>query len=244
MFIGSLAFLFIYSGYLSLSMKIFNTLCLAALMGAFLVGCGGNKVKPTGFMANYDGFEERDWSDGAQVYLKKGESLHSLGKYSKIMLLPTEVWYGQDASYKGMNPDELKYVTDKFVATLKARFEPDYPFVDKPGPDELLVRSAITGVNRAAPERSALGYIPIAFLYNAGKNASASSAGQEIIVYSAALELEVFDSVSGERLAAVIDSRASEEKRVNKGQQNIRMIDNVIDYWVTRFKRNWDSAHN
>jgi hypothetical protein len=57
------------------------------------------------------------------------------------------------------------------------------------------------------------------------------------------LEVEVFDSVSGDRLAALIDQRSSEEQRLEKGKGNIQMVDEVIDYWVARFKRNWDRAH-
>ncbi len=225
-------------------MHIPKLIAATLLSTLVLTGCQSNPSAPkSGFMSNYEGFKEREWSDGALVYMKPGSDLKALAKYNKLMIVPPEVWYGKQASYKGINPDELKYVTDGLVSKIKAAFEPEYQIVDKPGKDVLLIRSAITGVERKYPERSALGYIPIALLVEAGKNAAASTGGKEIIVYKASLEAEVFDSVSGELVAAVIDTRESDEESVAEGAKNIKMVDNVLDYWVARFKKNWDRAH-
>ncbi|MCW8884474.1 MAG: DUF3313 domain-containing protein [Motiliproteus sp.] len=226
-------------------MKPIKTLTAVLLSGLIAAGCQSNPTtEKSGFMSSYDGFKVREWSDGALVYMKPGSDLKALAKYKKLMIVPPEVWYGKQASYKGINPNELKYVTDGLVSKLKATFEPEYPIVDKPGKDVLLIRSAITGVERKYPDRSALGYIPIALLVEAGKNAASGAQGEEIIVYKASLEAEVFDSVTGELVAAVIDTRESDKQSVPEGQKNIKMVDNVLDYWVARFKRNWDRAHS
>ncbi|MEH6626404.1 MAG: DUF3313 domain-containing protein [Motiliproteus sp.] len=225
-------------------MKISKTLGAVLLSALFITGCQSNPTAPkSGFMSNYEGFKTRDWSDGAQVYMKPGKSLEELAKYNKLMLVPPEIWYGKNASYQGINPDELKYITDQLVAKIKAAFEPEYPVVTEAGEGVLLIRSAITGIERKYPERSGFGYIPIALLIEAGKTAAASTQGEEIIVYKASLEAEVFDSVSGELVAAIIDARESDKESVAEGAKNIKMVDNVLDYWVARFKGNWDKAH-
>lgn len=221
------------------AIRLVFTLMVASLL---LAGCASTQTQ-SGFMSSYEGFKEREWSDGAKVHIKPGTQLKDMGKYTKFMFTPLEIWMDKNSSYQGIDPNEMKYVTDQFMAKFKATFGADYPIVTEPGPDVLLIRAAITGVERAAPERSALGYIPIALLVSAGKKAVDSAQGEEVIVYRAALEAELFDSVSGERLYAMIDQRTTEEQTVPEGQKNIQMIDEVLDYWMQRFKRNWDKAH-
>ncbi len=224
-------------------MKCYRQLSVLIAATLLMAGCQSTPVQQSGFMGSYADFETREWSDGALVYMPPGSQLEDLGKYRKIMLLTPEIWYGKQASYQGINPDELKYITDSFVAKFKAAFEHDYPIVTEPGPDVLLLRSAITGVERKYPKRSALGYIPIALLVEAGQSAVAASQGKEVIVYRASLEAEAFDSISGERVAAVIDSRESDEQSVAEGEKHIGMVDDVLDYWIGRFRNNWDKAH-
>lgn len=226
-------------------MKTIYSIILVVLCTTLLSGCGSDPVNTSnsGFLGNYDGFKERPWSDGARVYLRPGKDLHDLKKYNKLMLTPVEVWHAKGSEYKGVNPQELKYITDSFTKKLKAAFEPDYPFVTQPGPDVLVIRMALTGLEKKSPERSALGYIPIALLISASQKAVDSAQGEEEIVYRAALEAEGYDSVSGDRVVAVIDQRISDETDVKKGGSNVRVLDETLDYWVKRFRRNWDKAH-
>lgn len=224
-------------------MRRFNSIILSVLCATLLSGCGSDPVKNSGFLGNYDGFKERPWSDGARVYLAPGTQLGDLKKYNKLMLTPVEIWHAQGSEYKGVNPRELKYITDTFTQKLKDAFQPDYPFVDKPGSDVLVIRMALTGLEKKSPERSALGYIPIALLISASQKAVDSVQGEEEIVYRAALEAEGYDSVSGKRVVAVIDQRISDEAEVKKGGSNVQVLDETMDYWVKRFRRNWDKAH-
>lgn len=224
-------------------MKTIYYIILSALCAALLTGCGSDPTKGSGFLGSYEGFKERPWSDGANVYLKPGTKLSDLKKYKKIMLTPVEIWHGEGSQYKGANPIELKYIAESFTSKLTSAFEPDYPIVKAPGPDVLVVRMAITGLERKAPERSALGYIPIALLISASGKTVDRMQGQEEIVYHASLEAEGYDTISGERIFAVVDDRTSDETEVKKGGSNIQMLDETLDYWVNRFRRNWDKAH-
>lgn len=45
-------------------MSSFKQLISATLLAMVLTGCGGIPVKPSGFLASYDGFKEREWSVG------------------------------------------------------------------------------------------------------------------------------------------------------------------------------------
>ncbi|MEH6822432.1 MAG: DUF3313 domain-containing protein [Motiliproteus sp.] len=224
-------------------MKTTLYLALSALCVLLLSGCESQPVKGSGFLVSYEGFEQRPWSDGANVYLKPGTTLTDLNKYNKIMLTPIEIWQSDSSEYKGVDPQELAYIANSFTSKIKAAFEPDYPIVKEPGPDVLVFRMAITGLERKSPERSALGYIPIALLISAGGKAINSVQGEEAIIYHASLEAEGYDAVSGARMLALVDDRKSDDTEVKKGGSNIKILDETLDYWVGRFRRNWDKAH-
>lgn len=217
---------------------------LSVLLSVVLLsGCQGNAVKGSGFLGNYDGFESRSWSDGASVYLPPGNELSNLKKYDKLMLLPIEVWYSPHAEYKGINPQELAYITSRLEEKFRAEFEPQYPVVNVAAEDVLVVRMALTGLQKKSPERGALGYIPIALLISAGQNLANSVQNQEEIFYEASLEAEGYDAVTGDRLIAMVDRRSSDEITVSSGTSDIKSVDETLDYWVQRFRKNWDLAH-
>ncbi len=93
------------------------------------------------------------------------------------------------------------------------------------------------------PERSVFGYIPIALLVEAGKGATNKVQGEEAIIYRTSLEVEVFDSLTGDRLMSMTDQRSSEKCDVAKGEKRIEDVEQAMSYWAQRFRSNWDQAH-
>ncbi|MEH6813687.1 MAG: DUF3313 domain-containing protein [Motiliproteus sp.] len=210
-----------------------------------LSGCNSSTpVKTQGFLGDYSHFEEKEWSDGAKVKLHTGTTkLESLARYSKVMLLPPEIWHGEGSAYQDVDADEMKFVSGAFVAKVQEAFDADVQFVDQAGPGVITVRTAITGVERMYPERSGWGYIPIALLVEAGKGATNKAQGEETIVYRVSLEAEVYDSLNGGLLISMTDQRTTEKREVATGEKRIEDVEQVMTYWGQRFRSNWDQAH-
>jgi len=194
----------------------------------------------TGFLTDYQGFKDHPDVEEAQIWLPAGSSMSSVSRYQKFMLTPIEVWYDPQADYKGVSPNEMKAITDYFEQAIRREVGSKYPIVTEPGPDVAVVRMAITGVQRAAPERSALGYIPIALLVSAGKSAADAAAGEEVTVITASLEAEMYDSVRGNRVFALIDEQVGEKTTHAKGARSFQQIQTVLDGWAKRFRHNLD----
>lgn len=139
----------------------------------------------------------------AAAYVKPDADL---GAYGRVMILDTYVAFrknwardqNRSSIYKITNRDieKIKQATaelfrEVFVEELDT--EGGYPVVDSPDTDVLLLRPAIIDLDVTAPD-----------LDRAGRSYNfASSAG------AATLYLELYDSVSGEILARVIDRKAS-----------------------------------
>ncbi len=77
-----------------------------------------------------------------------------------------------DDSYKGIDPDALKAMTDYFTLAIHKQLGSQYEFVTEPGPDVLHLHIAITNVKRTKPKRKWYGYVPVALVVEGGKKAA------------------------------------------------------------------------
>jgi len=227
-----------------LSSRPLRTLAAITFSSLLISACGSTPEKTkSGFLPDYSNFQPHPEVKEAQIWLPSDGQLSDIGRYDRFMLAPIEVWYDQEESYQGISPDELKAITDYFRQALDREVGTKYPFVETAGENVAMVRLAITGLKRAAPERSALGYIPIALLVSAGRNAADSMAGNEVTVVSASLEAEIYDTRSGEKVFALIDNQTGEKTKHAKGEKSFKQISQVLDGWAKRFRTNLDKYH-
>jgi hypothetical protein len=150
---------------------------------------------------SFDGLHLEESKKVAVLYAKPDDDFSI---YKRIIMLKTYVAFRKDwqretkvsgrrVSNKQMEKIKLE-VADLFHETFKEQMEADngYPMVTEAGDDVLIIRPAIIDLDITAPD------IPVA-----GRTTTyVASAG------AATLYLELFDSVSGEILARVIDRKA------------------------------------
>lgn len=211
-----------------------------AMLVLVVSGCA-TTMKGTGFLDSYAGFETR--SDGSMRYVAPGEGMKALGAYDRIMIDPVAVWYDQGAEYRGINPDELKAITDYFHSAMVRAVSGRYKVVDKPGKGVLRIRSALTGIEKKKPERGALGYIPVAFVLSKGVEGARSLAGKTIYIAEASLEAEAVDSETGKRIMAVVTKHPGEKFEAAEGEQlSWENLQGALDYWAKRLREVLDEA--
>ena len=129
------------------------------------------------------------------------------------MLDRIRVWYKDDADYKGIDPTELKALTDYFQNALVKALGPTYPVVTQPGPDVLRMRVAITDLIPTKPEMSVVTlvvpYATVADVAAGGGTGSTPYLGQT------AIEAEFLDSRSNEVLAAYVDRQVGKKYNID-----------------------------
>lgn len=191
----------------------------------------------SGFLPSYDGFKE-DSDTGAWVWVKeKGV----LADYNRFIISPIVVYPADDAEFKGVNPDELKKLTDYFRAELtKALDQAGYPVVYQPGKGVAVVRIAIVGVVPGNPVMYAGSWMPYARLADAAQQATG---GTSMGVGSISIEAELLDSLTGAREAAVIDTLAGKKLEVRQSLNKWGDIAQAIQTWAGRFSARVTKAH-
>jgi hypothetical protein len=181
---------------------------LAAVAVAFLCGCGATKqareVERSGFLGSYSSLRKGNGDEPLLVYANPAADCR---KYGKVMIDPVTLWAKPGDSWlQKLEPkdrDMLRRLgTDTVLEVMnKARFE----VVTRPGPDVMRMRMALTEADKAnvlLKEGTVLApYVTApAALYS-------ETTGQALFTGDAAFELEILDSLTGQRLYAAADKR-------------------------------------
>ncbi len=121
--------------------------------------------------------------------------------------------------------DNLKELAEYFRTQIILELGERYSVVKKPGPGVARVRIAITDVQAA---KRLLNIHPGSIIMGAGLG-------------GACMEGEVVDSVSGERIAAVIDCQKG--RRGLAGLTKLEQSEQALKAWAGRFRMRLDEAH-
>lgn len=188
-------------------------LCAALSAGCASTPAGEAKPKYAGFLSDYSKLQPVPNGDGAERYLDPNQNWK---QYNKVMLDRIRVWYKNDADYKGIDPTELKALTDYFQNAIVKALGPNYPVVTKPGPDVLRVRVAITDLIPTKPEMSVVTlvvpYAAVADVASGGGTGSTPYLGQT------AIEAEFLDSQTNRVVAAYVDRQVGKKYDVDLSQ--------------------------
>ena len=155
--------------------------------------------------------------------------------YTKVLLSPVEVWVSPTSQYKGASPDALKRMSDNFGASFKKALEPAYQLVDKPGPDVLHIRLAVTGINLVKPDKNPTDFLPIIFIV---KTASGANSKLDVVLTG---EMEVMSPEN--KVVAAAEAFGTGEKTVEEKQTiTWKELQTITDNWGKGLRRRLDEA--
>jgi hypothetical protein len=213
------------------------------LMMSFIfatIGCAAKKPVETGFIKNYPKFQEGPYGGAEWIYIKEGTNF---GKYNKILMDSVVFYWKDDADYKGIQPEVLTEISEAFHKAMVETLQKDYPFVDKPGPDVLRIRFAITDIVPSRPVLNVItGIMPIGAGIGLIKY-GVTGKGGGLFVGEASMEMEALDSETNERDGAAIDLKPAPKYRVIKGAQKWEQAKDAFIFWAGRLKKFLDKAH-
>lgn len=131
-----------------------------------------------------------------------------------------------------VSADNQKTLADYFYNQLKEQLSKTATIVNEPGPGVLRLRVALTNAEGATPGlRSISVVVPQARLLNMAKSAAT---GSYAFVGSASCEGSVTDSVTGEQLAAWIDTRKGGIALKSAAQWKWGDAESVMKYWAEK----------
>jgi hypothetical protein len=206
-------------------LTIFGLLFAVALVfGGF--ECYAKSVEYSGFLEDYPTFKKGK-KGVDMVYVKEGVDFK---KYKRIMLDQVVFYFKKDSEYKGIQPDKIQELADAYNKAFIDALNEAYPLTDKPGPDVMRVRVAITDLKASKPVFGTVTtIIPIGIGVNLIKK---GATGKWVGIGSASMEAEFLDSVSNERILAAIDEKAGGKIDLGK----LSPAKTAFKFWAKRLK--------
>jgi hypothetical protein len=199
-----------------------SKLMMLLLMVGMLMqcGCGPKPLRVTGFLSDYSRLNSV--SDTLLQYVAPTSKFG----YSKFIINPVEVHFHDKAKATGMDFDKLNDLVQYMEGAMHNALLDHYQVVKQAGPGVARIRLALTDLEKSSP---ALNVIPQTKLMGAGLG-------------GAAMEGEILDSLTGEQLAAVVQSQKGKRLSLS-GLSKYGDAKAVIDDWAQRLVQKLDEAN-
>jgi len=183
-----------------------------------------------GFLTDYSKLPTTADAEGAYRY---HEPDADLVKYKKLLVDRIKVWFKEDSDYKGIDPDELKMLTDYFYEAIEKAVGDAYPMVAEAGPDVLRLRIAVTDLVPNKPEASVTSLVvPFMWVGEAGVGAAQGQAGSTPFTGQATIEMEALDSATSKQLGAYIETEVGKKYQWTKGiSEGVSSYMNAYSKW-------------
>ena len=165
----------------------------------------------SGFMTDYSQLEKV--TDGSADYRYIGPGGEDkMAQYNAVMIDQPEIFIANDSPYRGAKPKHLEAFAESLRAGITSALSEDMYVVSQPGENVLYISLAATNLKLTKKKRGILGYTPAGFVAGTIAGAATSDLAKKANLQGLVFEMEGFDSVSGERIFAIIDSIGSDAR--------------------------------
>ena len=169
------------------------------------VSAQAEELMYSGFMSDYSQLEKVTDGTAEYRYVAPGGE-DQLAKYNAVMIDQPEIFIATDSPYRGVKPKQLDAFAESLRAGIAAAMSDSMYVVNRPGENVLYIAVAASNLKLKKKKKSILGYTPIGLVSGAVRGAATTDIAKKADLQGLVFEMEAFDSISGERIVAVIDT--------------------------------------
>ena len=210
--------------------------CITRLLLVLLVVTGSTvamaarEVKDkdfSGWMKNYDSLK---YNEERNAFMFFNEAKR--GSYSKV-ILEEVVIYSKDGEAEGEIADQSSSYLEKGIADL---LKSKGLAASEPGPGVLRLKIAITAVEKSKEDLKAYNFVPVAAVFRGAQAAT----GNVATYIDAMFEAEMVDSISGDRLAAIVAKGIEETEKRSGDELTFDDVKPSLDKWLGQYSTTLD----
>lgn len=180
-----------------------------------------------GFLKDYSQLKAQEGYEAQEVYVNPSASWP---KYGAIYIESVSMWVNPGEASK-LSPDDQQRITDLLFKAMHDKLGEKFQLAERPGPGVVKLRMAFTQAKGAnVPLNAVTTVVPQIRVVATAVGLSADTA---TIVGSASVEGEATDSITNDRLAAVVDSRAG-TKGVLRAFSKWADVEAICNRWAER----------
>jgi hypothetical protein len=176
------------------------------------------KLIPSGFLKDYSKLEMSEHKEGAYVYTNPSKRL---SLYKMVIIEPVKVIPHKESQLDEVHSKQAEEMAHRFEMQLKSMLEDSFPIVNAPGFGVLRIRTAITDIRANAP-------------LNPVSNVTGLGLG------GASMEAEFIDSLTGEQVAAFVDSESGKGHRRSASLSRFGQAEDRLAAWAVLFRDRMD----
>lgn len=212
-------------GFLALSPRF---LWLAPLLLVMLLAgaCATHPMtKRSGFLQDYDRLKQDPQDPSVMFWERPGVDWK---RYKRLMLDPVEVRIDPTKAERELTRQEMKKLADTLRQITIDTLKQSYPVVDKPAPDVLRVRAAITDLVPVMPVANITSVVLVGLPMDLGR---------------AGIEVRFSDSLTGRLLAEMTDVKIGSPITLDMGWTRWGQIEDAFEDWAEELKDALDEVH-
>ncbi len=196
---------------------------IGALLAAVTFASAGYAAEEnSGFLGDYSALKEEKDAAGDTVQRYMNPKLKS-GAYQKVMIDHTQ-YYPAPKPSEQVSASTLTEISNYVDQGLRTKLGAKLALATEPGPGVIRLRPAITTVAAQTPGLKPYQMIPIAFIVS-----SAVGRGKEAAIQ---IEVEMVDSVTGERLGASVRKGVGAKLADDKAKLKLGDVKPLLDKWI------------
>lgn len=188
-----------------------RTFAITVVLLAGVTGCASTGPQHSGFIRNEPAMQEQKDAEGTvRRYVSPALST---GAYKSVLVDPVQLYPAPQPSDK-VDAATLKQIQGYLDQAWRRELGNRVGLASGPGPGVARVRTALTGVKAESADLKPYQYLPAALV----ATAAAEAAGMRSKDVRLFVEVEVTDSVTGERLAVAV--REGTGEKIKGGAQD------------------------
>jgi hypothetical protein len=212
-------------------------LCLLLGCLTIIIGCAATiqkrEVPTSGFLKDYSQLREGKDDEALMVYINKGVNFHV---YDSVLIDPVAVIVSEDSDMAKVSAEDRQKIANYFYAVLEQNLSKNYIIASKPGSLTMRLRVALTDIKNSQVFLDTVSTIlPVGLAVDM---ISYAATGTHTYVGDANVEMELLDSMTGQRLAAAVDGRSGRKitGQLDKFNQ-WKDVKGACDYWAQRISQ-------
>ena len=202
--------------------------CLAALLLVMLLA-GACATQPmtrrSGFLQDYDRLKQDRQDPSVMFWERAGVDWK---RYQRLMIDPVEVRIDPAKAERELTRQEVKKLADTLRKITLDTLKESYPVVDRPAPDVLRIRAAITELVPVMPVANITSVMLVGLPMDLGR---------------AGIEVRFSDSMSGRLLAEMTDVKMGSPLTLDMGWTRWGQIEDAFEDWAQELKKALDEVH-
>jgi len=210
----------------------------AGLAALVIVGCATTEqvpdVRMSGFLGDYS--QLHHGKSGQAEFTYRDPNM-DLSRYQRVILDPVQLWAaeGKGSALSRLSREDQQLLVNYLYVSLRDALQKDYTIVNEPAPDVIRIRCAITEARATSPIKDLLSTVTPAGL--GISYAKRLVFGTHSAVGVVSVEGELLDSLTGKRLAAVVDRRAGTKSVIGKPTR-WGDVQDAFNFWARRMQTN------